>query len=289
MKTALENLKKEICSLPKKSEISSEQYKNFVDNCVVALMTGGESSRFKEVEGANDTHKNSFKLPNNDTMLEMTIRMYKDAGIKNFAALVYYEADTIKDLLGDGSKMGIHISYSYDPGHPVGKGGAIKNAIVNGAIPNNKNLIVHNPDDVIINYKGSFPKDIIAGHIQGTLEGNIATVVIVEETPYAFTGMKINKGQVSQIEMYPMVPIPTHIGVTIFSPESFELFDKLFDLNKKSDFEKILFPILSEEKKLYATTIPNNCWLAVNNLKTYRELVNYLITESSNFTDSSKV
>ena len=258
--------------------MKNEQYKNFMDNCVVALMTGGESSRFKEVEGASDTHKNSFKLPNNDTMLEMAIKMYKDAGIKNFVALVYYEADTIKDLLGDGSKLGINISYSYDPGHPVGKGGAVKNAILNGSIPNNKNLIVHNPDDVIINYKGSFPGDIIAEHIQGTLRGNISTVVVVEETPYAFTGMKICNGQVSQIDMYPMVPIPTHIGVTIFSPESFEYFDKLFNLNKKSDFEKILFPILAEEKKLYAVAIPNECWLAVNNLKAYRGLVNHLTT-----------
>jgi len=276
MKQALENLKREICSLPEKPKISDEQYNNFANNCVVALMTGGESSRFREVQGSNGTHKNSFKLPNNDTMIEMAIRMYRDAGIKNFVALVYYEANTLEKLLGDGSNLGVNIIYSYDPEHPVGKGGAIKNALVNGSIPRNRNLIVHNPDDVILNYKGSFPRDVIAGHLQGTLQGHIATVVVVEETPYTFSGMKITKGEVAQIEMYPMIPIPTHIGVTVFSPESFEYFDKLFDLNKKSDFEKVLFPIISEEKKLYAVAIPNECWLAVNNLKAYGELVNHL-------------
>jgi len=92
MKEVLEHLRAEICNLPEIPKISKEQYENFANNCVVALMTGGESSRFKEVEGANGTNKNSFRLPNNDTMIEMTIRMYRDAGIKDFVALVYHEA-----------------------------------------------------------------------------------------------------------------------------------------------------------------------------------------------------
>lgn len=88
--------------------------------------------------------------------------------------------------------------------------------------------------------------------------------------------MKIDNGKVTQIEMYPMVPIPTHIGVTVFSPKSFKYFDKLFYLDKKSDFEKVLFPILSKKRELYAVAIPNECWLAVNNLKVYKQLVAYL-------------
>jgi len=37
-----------------------------------------------------------------------------------------------------------------------------------------------------------------------------------------------------------------------------------------------MFPILAKERKLYATAIPNNSWLAVNNLKSYNQLVDYL-------------
>lgn len=276
MKDALQNLKTQICNIHKDQKISDEEFKAFAENTTVALMAGGESSRFRSVPGSENTNKNSYKLPNGDTMIEMTIRMYRDAGIKNFVALVYHKSKTIMDLLGDGSSLGVKITYSHDPEHPVGKGGAVLNALLNGSIPGNHNLIVHNPDDVILGYEGSFPRDIIEGHIAGTNKGSAATVVVVEETPYAYTGMQIINNKVTNIEMYPMIPIPTHIGVTLFSKEVYPYFKELFDLTKKSDFEMILFPKLSQENKLYAVSIPENNWLAVNTLKAYNDLVKKL-------------
>jgi NDP-sugar pyrophosphorylase family protein len=76
--------------------------------------------------------------------------------------------------------------------------------------------------------------------------------------------------------MYPVIPIPAHIGVTVLSPKVYPMFSELFDYEKKSDFEKVLFPILAERKQLYATSIPTNCWVAVNNPKSYNELLSRL-------------
>lgn len=276
MKLALEKLKKQVCSLHPPQILPDDEWENIKDKFQVALMTGGESSRFQEVPGARGANKNSLRLPNGDTMLEMTIRMYRDAGIKDFVALVYHQADSIIELLGDGSRWGVNISYSHDPEKPVGKGGAVRNALDKGFIKKDKYLIVHNPDDVILDFKDKFVRHIISGHLEGEKKGKISTVVVVEETPYAYTGMKIIDNEISQIEMYPLVPLPTHIGVTVFSPQVYKYFTKLFDLSKKSDFEKVLFPLLAEEKKLYAVSIPNDAWLAVNNLKAYKQLLAYL-------------
>ena len=276
MTEILQKLKKEICQTLPVREVEQSIYKNFIDNTVVALMAGGESSRFQEVPGASSTNKNAYKLPNGDTMIEMTLRMYATAGIKNFVCLVYHKAQTIEEVLGDGSKYGVTIKYSYDPDKPVGKGGAVLNALLNGSIPKGKNLIVHNPDDVIVNFNGSFPKHIISGHINNTIAGAVASVVVVEEMPHAYTGMTIADNLITQIEMYPMIPIPSHIGVTIFSPNAFDYFHQLFDLTKKSDFEQVLFPILCQSKKLYAVSIPTANWVAVNNLKAYNTLLKTL-------------
>lgn len=245
-------------------------------NITIALMAGGESSRFQSVPGSELANKNALKLPNNDSMIEMCIRMYRDVGIKNFVALVYHKADSLVNLLGDGSKLGVNITYSYDPEKPVGKGGAILNALKNGSIPDDHTLIVHNPDDVILN-QPTFPLDILKRHNEGLEKGSLATVVVVEETPYTYTGMKIENNFVSEIEMYPMIKVPAHIGVTILDPAVFSYFEKLFDLTKKSDFEQILFPILSKENKLYSVAIPYNNWLAVNDLKAYKKLIANLI------------
>jgi len=264
MKKALQQFKSEICNIKDPQSINDSNWQKFIENTVVVLMAGGESSRFSSVPGSDKSNKNSHKLPNGDTMIEMTIRMYRDAGLKDFVALVYHKAETIAELLGDGSELGVNIKYSYDPEHPVGKGGAVLNALLNGSIPEDKNVIVHNPDDVILNSSKDFPRHIASGFTEGTEKGAEAAIVVVEETPL--------KG----IEMYPMIPIPTHIGVTIFSPKAFPRFKEKFNLKEKADFEKILFPILAAENKLYAVSIPIENWLAVNTLKAYNQFIEKL-------------
>lgn len=276
MKAELLKLKKEVCQIRKPKNYPQKKKLDFIKNTQVALMAGGESSRFREVMEADNVNKNAFKLPNGETMIERAVLMYKKAGITDFVALVYHKAESIVESLGDGSKLGVNIKYSYDPQKPVGKGGAIRNALDNGSIDQSKNLIVHNPDDVIVNFEDKFADLIVRGHLEALEQGKCATVVVVEETPYSFTGMEILNNSVENIEMYPLIPIPTHMGVTIFSPDVYHFFRELFDLEKKSDFEQVLFPILAEQKSLYAVSIPNNAWIAVNNLKSYKSFVEYL-------------
>ena len=215
MKNALEKLKREVSVINEVPNLNEEEWEKFANNTTVVLMAGGEGKRFRSVIGEQKVHKTSYRLPNGDSLMEMAIRLYKEAGIKDFVALVYHEAQSIVDLLGNGEHLGVSVRYSVDPEKPVGKGGAMRNALAQGFFPPTKNVIVHNPDDAIVNYKGSFPKDIAKFHIEGIKEGKIATVVVVEETPYPYTGMKIKNNAVTQIEMYPLIPIPTHIGVTI--------------------------------------------------------------------------
>ena len=275
MKTALNELRLAVGDLKQPTPISDEQWQDFAEKTTVALMAGGMSSRFM-LPGSENTNKNAYKLPNGDTMIEMTIRMYRDAGIKNFVALVFHNAHAIEDLLGDGSDMGVNLKYSYDPDRPIGKGGAVLNALENGSIPDDHNLIIHNPDDVVIGFEGSFPRHIVSGHLDGAKNGTIATVVAALSTPYAFSAMKINEGIVKDIETYPEIPLPTHIGVTIFSPETFTYFRNLISLDEKTDFEPVIFPALTEENKLGAVGLSSGAWLAVNEQKTYNKLVDYL-------------
>ncbi len=273
MKTALDNFRNAIYSPGETPQISNTELQQFAKNCVVALAVGGEGSRLKAATETQQVHKTALRLPNGDTMTERTIRMYRDAGFRDFVALVFHHAQSVVDTLGDGSHLGVNIIYSHDPIHPVGRGGAIRNALDNGFIPGTKSLIVHNPDDQIIKYEGSFPHDIVAGHLAGVQKGMLATAVVVDGTPYTYTGMKIDHSVVEQIEMYPYIPIPTHVGVTVFSPGVYDYFTKLFDLTKKMDFESVLFPILAKEKRLYSFMIPGKCWLSVNDPKALAKLI----------------
>jgi NDP-sugar pyrophosphorylase family protein len=272
LQSELEALAKRIASFKEPPKVSDKNWKEFAGNCVVGLMAGGESSRYAAVVHGKKIQKNAHVLPNGDTMIEMAIRMYRDAGIKKFVALVFHNAHTIEDRLGDGSKLGVEIVYSHDPEQPVGKGGAVRNAIENGSIPLDKNLIVVNPDDVVLNFPGDFARYICEAHMEGERRGMLATAVLAPGQPYASTGMMVVSNSVVDTHMYPLIPVPAHIGVTIFSPYILPRFLQLFSLEEKTDFEQVLFPILAEENKLWSVGLTKGTWIAVNDLKSYNSL-----------------
>ncbi|HEU5121515.1 MAG TPA: NDP-sugar synthase [Candidatus Saccharimonadales bacterium] len=276
LQTELNQLARKIASFSKPSPVSDEEWKVFADNTVVVLMAGGESSRFSSVLEGAETNKNAHELPNGDTMIEMTIRMYRQAGLKKFVALVFHNAHSIEERLGDGSAMGVEIRYSYDPEQPVGKGGAVRNALENGSIPADNHIIVVNPDDIILDFPGSFPRYICEAHIEGEKKGMQATAVLAPGQAYASTGMMVVNNAVVDTEMYPLIPVPAHVGITVFSPQVFSRFKELFSLTEKNDFEQILFPLLAQEGLLWSAGLLDGVWIAVNDLKSYKQLIKKL-------------
>lgn len=272
----LDQLSQRIASFKQPKPATDEQWKIFADKTVVALMAGGESSRYASVLAGDAVQKNAHELPNGDTMIEMAIREYRDAGITKFVALVYHNARSIEERLGDGSKLGVHITYSYDPEPPAGKGGAIRNAIENGSIPLDHYLIVANPDDVILNFPGSYVRFAGEAHLDGEQQGKLATAVLAPGQPYASTGMMVVDNAVVDTQMYPLIPVPAHVGITIFSPKLLPRFTELFVNGKKSDFEQVLFPLLAQEDTLWSAGLTHGDWIAVNDLKSYKLLVSML-------------
>lgn len=120
---------------------------------------------------------------------------------------------------------------------------------------------------------------MVAAHLAGLQKGAIATAVVVEGSRAAYTGFGIRNGMVEEVEPYPLVPIPAHVGVTLFSPAIHDHFLDLFDVRKKSDFEGILFPILADQQRLYSAIIPDECWLQVNDPKALNRLIEVMEEE----------
>jgi NDP-sugar pyrophosphorylase family protein len=280
MDAALEELKTAICRPGARAVLAVDDLREFASRCVIALPVGGEGTRLRTITDRQGIQKNALRLPNGETLIERTIRMYRGAGFREFVALIFHSKHSITDVLGNGEELGVHVRYSEDPGGLVGRGGAILNALQNGAISRSKSLIVHNPDDVIARYPGSFPSDVVAAHLAGAKIGAIATAIMVAGARMPYTGMRLNNGVVEEVLAYPFVPIPAHTGVTAFSPEVYELFDELFDLKKRMDFEGILFPRLAHRGKLYSAIIPTESWFQVNDPKSLENLMTVIREET---------
>ena len=275
LQTELDALADKIASFHDPESIADDEWQHFTANTTVALMAGGESSRFSAVLDGTQANKSAFELPNGDTMIEMCIRMYAAAGFTHFVALVFHNAHSVEERLGDGLSLGVKIVYSYDPEIPVGKGGAVLNALENGSIPEDHNLIVVNPDDVVLDFP-DFPRYIGEAHLEGANSGAIATAVLGLGQAYHSTGMMVVDNKVVDTKMYPFIPVPAHVGITLFSPAAYPYFRQHFSLTEKSDFENILFPILAGENKLWSAGLTRGLWIAVNDAKSYKQLVNEL-------------
>jgi NDP-sugar pyrophosphorylase family protein len=259
--------------LPQMNTISEAELAGFIDNSVCILPCGGESKR---MAGLSDKHKTALELPEDETLISRTIRAYIAGGMKNFVLLVGINAASVIESTRHIQQPGIEIKYCPDPGKPVGRGGAILNALQQGFISRMNNAIVHNADDQIVGYPGNFLGDIYRAHINHQKSGGWLTAIVARSTPYAYTGFQITGGKVIQITTTPDIPVPTHVGITIMSPEVYTYFDTLFNLTEKKDFEGYLYPILAKESRLFAFAIPGNCWYPVNNPKEYDNLLKRL-------------
>ena len=58
-------------------------------------------------------------------------------------------------------------------------------------------------------------------------------VVVVPETPYEFSGMKVVNNKVTEIEMYPKVPIPAPVGINVLFQKVYKYFNDLFNYEQK--------------------------------------------------------
>jgi len=253
---------------PELSDVSQDAISKKLSDLFVVLLAGGKGERIRSVTHNEDINKVMIRPLEKESLIELAIKMYANVGVRNFVVLTGFLADKVMEHLGNGSKYGVSIRYSPDPDRLVGSGGAVLNAIVNGVLPEDKMIIIHNPDDLIILDDGkSFPVELVRHHIFGLLHGTLATVVAVPYTSYAYSGMVIDKGLVRSIQKYPKIYVPAHTGVTAFEPQALQLFKTYIDLNKKTSFEDIILPILSNEGKLFSYVIPADSWIPVNDLK----------------------
>jgi mannose-1-phosphate guanylyltransferase/phosphomannomutase len=266
----------EIASYQTIKNVNSDLVQKFKEETQVVLMAGGFGARFAEIEGAGEINKLAYELPTGDTIIETTIKMFRDSGLKNFLCLVYHKSESIFDVLGDGSELGVNIKYSIDPPGDYRKVGAILNAIQNGSIDKEKPMIMHNPDDLIMDFP-DFIDYIIKAHIESEhVNKTIATIINADAVEIPFSVMAVKDSIVTTIEKNCLLPIPTHMGTLIFSKEIFGHFDKIFDFKRQHHFENELFPYLVKNKLFGATAIPYNSWYPVNDKKSLERLINRL-------------
>lgn len=268
MREALETLARSLCDAASPPEAAAPGISPA--DCVVVIPAGGFGYRMRgAVEGAEAVNQKSLlPLPNGETLIDRVIRQYAAAGFREFLALVNFEGAEVEAHLGGGARWGVRVACSYDPdAQGSGRTGAMLHAVATGALPLGRTLVVHNADCQVYGYPGSFPVDLLRAH--AAAPGVLATLAAVEGSPYPFTGMSIAGGRVTEIEMYPFIPVPTHTGITVLAPEALESIRENARESRKN-FESDMFPRWAAAGRLAALVLPYSQWVAVDDRKAYR-------------------
>ncbi|MGY5874560.1 MAG: sugar phosphate nucleotidyltransferase [Candidatus Thorarchaeota archaeon] len=264
----MEELRKRINTQDTKTKVSLGEIETLKSNVAVVMPAGGRGTRIRTATQNERIHKVMISIDGRESMIERCVRVYSEYGIDKFVILTGFMADVVEAHLGDGSRWGIDIKYSRDPdGKKVGNAGAILNALNNGTMDDTLVSIVHNPDDILLTTRQSYIELLLEGHIKAQKNGCIASLAIVPQTDYPYSGLVIQKGFVQSIKKYPYITVPTHTGITVFDPQVYDYFRKLVNIDIESSFEDVVCAPLAEAGRLFAIELPAESWIPVNDLK----------------------
>ncbi|BCL80238.1 nucleotidyltransferase [Ktedonobacteria bacterium brp13] len=221
------------------------------------VMAGGEGSRLRPL---------TIRRPKpmvpivGKPVMEHILNLLKRHGITEVVVTVQYLASNIEDYFGNGSQLGMHITYSRED-VPLGTAGSVKNAedqltepflVISGDALTDYDLTA------LIKYheeKKSLATLLLA-HVHNPLEYG---VIITNESGHITQFLeKPSWGEVFSDTI--------NTGIYILDPKIFSYFEK----NKQFDFSQELFPMmLRQGDPIYGYVATEGYWCDVGSLNEY--------------------
>jgi len=188
------------------------------------------------------------------SVLEIQIQSLKEHGFSEFYIATNYMADYIEAFLGDGSKLGVSISYSRE-NKPLGTCGPLlllKNEL-------NSPFVVMNGDILTkLNFKNLYN---FSNQQNSSL--TIGTKVIT--TPFRFGNVKVDQNNyVTGVEEKPELSFEILAGIYFMKPEIFEFIpeDTYFGM------DQLIKKMLEQNKKISRYEI-KEYWLDIGQVEDY--------------------
>ena len=97
-----------------------------IGTCPVAILAGGLATRLRPV---TETIPKALVSVAGQPFLAHQLRLLHHAGIRKVVLCVGYRGEMIEKEFGDGSRLGVELTYSFDGPELLGTGGALKKAL----------------------------------------------------------------------------------------------------------------------------------------------------------------
>ncbi|MCH5188564.1 MAG: NTP transferase domain-containing protein [Oscillospiraceae bacterium] len=221
------------------------------------IMAGGEGTRLRPL--TCDIPKPLVRLVNAPIM-EHTIRLLRDNGTTDIAVTCGYLGEKIKEHFGDGSALGVKLSYFFEDA-PLGTAGGVKNAA--GFI-----------DGDFLCISGSVVTDINLGELISfhKCRGAMATLALTK-SPAPMEHSMVVTNPDGRVTRFVDNPDWSMVSSTLISAGIFVLSPKALNYitpGTKSDFARDLFPaMLKDNQGIYALR-SGGYWCDIGDPASYR-------------------
>ncbi|CAM3815343.1 D-glycero-alpha-D-manno-heptose 1-phosphate guanylyltransferase [Vibrio aerogenes CECT 7868] len=216
------------------SALNQPEYQN-----PVFIMAGGFGTRLRPL--TDNCPKPMLKV-GDKPILEILIRSFMKAGFSNFYISTHYMPEQIRNHFGDGSSLGVNITYVHEES-PLGTGGAL--GLLPNDLPNDLPLIMINGDVLT---KVDFQR-LLEFHTDNQADATICVREYDYQIPYGVIngeGHKIT----SMIEK-PVQRFFVNAGIYVVSPKIFQSVPENFRIDMPTLLEQhmqkndsvLMFPV----------------------------------------------
>jgi len=217
------------------------------------ILAGGEGTRLRPL--TNETPKPLLPIKNKP-IIEHAINNFRKHGIKDIILSIGYKADKIKEYFGDGSKLGVNISYCIES-EPLGTGGGIK--LASKGI--NETFAVINGDNL-----ADFDwTEIISAHKKNQAEITLALFPVEDVTQFGIARLDGDR-LIEFVEKPARDKAPSNLnnaGGYVFEPEALDILPE-----GKSSIERDCFEKLAKTGVVYAVR-HNGQWFPTDTIEKY--------------------
>jgi mannose-1-phosphate guanylyltransferase len=192
-------------------------------------------------------------------LIQYTIELFEQHGIKDIIVCTSYRRDMIREALGDGSQLGVKLRYS-ESEQPSGTGGALKKAA--WMLDPTEKFFVANADEIR-------EADLYAMRRLHEDSGADATMALVQSDDVRqLSRARLEGNRIKEFVEKPKsdFPVPglASAGLYLFQPRVLELISNI----GSPMLEKSVFPKMALRGRLYGF-VSRGRWLAIDSLEQY--------------------
>lgn len=216
----------------------------------IVLMAGGLGSRLRPL--TNDIPKPMLPV-GGKPILETVISRFRKHGFTRFIITLNYKGNAIRNYFGNGSTLGVEISY-IEENQRMGTAGAL--GLLDRA-PRESFFVMNADILTLVNFE-----NLMDFHVRN---GADATMCIREygmEVPYGV--VRLNKENIVSIEEKPVQQFYVNAGIYVLTPEILDLIPRGLPLDMTSLFEKAV------EKEMTTLSFPiREFWMDIGRPEDY--------------------